>query len=216
MMACFCSFSSPISFRLARMKPSIFRFAWSKNRTMATCSSGGGSTEAPQFDALVSQLATAPRAEIVRGALAARGAIVTVATLSEGIAFANTWAAEHLLLIVDEAVRGQTLASLRNAGTVFVGDSSSVAFGDYMTGANHVLPTAGAARSYSGLSTLDFVRWTTWQRVSPEAAARLSQDVARFAEAEGLPGHAAAARAWGVPAQSDAPGADSQAAELRA
>ena len=167
-------------------------------------------------EALVSQLATAPRAEIVRGALAARGAIVTVDTLSEGIAFANIWAAEHLLLIVDETVRAQTLESLRNAGTVFVGDSSSVAFGDYMTGANHVLPTAGAARSYSGLSTLDFVRWTTWQRVSPEAAARLSQDVARFAEAEGLPGHAAAARAWQAPSESDATGADSQAAELRA
>ena len=172
--------------------------------------------------ALVLQLASAPRAEIVRTALAARGAIITVGTLSEGIAFANEWAAEHLLLIVDDALRAQTLASLRNAGTVFVGDSSSVAFGDYMTGANHVLPTAGAARSYSGLSTLDFVRWTTWQRVSPEAAARLAQDVARFADAEGLPGHAAAARAWDVPSESDATGtsdatgAGSDVAEMRA
>ena len=152
----------------------------------------------------------------MRGALAARGAIVTVATLSEGIAFANTWAAEHLLLIVDETVRAQTLESLRNAGTVFVGDSSSVAFGDYMTGANHVLPTAGAARSYSGLSTLDFVRWTTWQRVSPDAAARLAQDVARFADAEGLPGHAAAARAWQVASESDATGASDATAATAA
>ena len=167
-------------------------------------------------EALVSQLATAPRAEIVRGALAARGAIVTVDTLSEGIAFANAWAAEHLLLIVDETVRAQTLESLRNAGTVFVGDSSSVAFGDYMTGANHVLPTAGAARSYSGLSTLDFVRWTTWQRVSPDAAARLAQDVARFADAEGLPGHAAAARAWQVASESDATGASDATAATAA
>ena len=83
-----------------------------------------------------------------------------------------------------------------SAGTVFVGESSSVAFGDYMTGANHVLPTAGAARCYSGLSTLDFVRWTTWQEVTPVAAAALSDDVARFADAEALPAHAAAARAW--------------------
>jgi len=73
-----------------------------------------------------------------------------------------------------------------------------VAFGDYMTGANHVLPTAGAARSYSGLSTLDFVRWTTWQEVSPAAAASLAHDVGAFADAEGLPAHAAAARAWSV------------------
>jgi histidinol dehydrogenase len=79
---------------------------------------------------------------------------------------------------------------------VFVGSSASVAFGDYMTGANHVLPTGGLARSYSGLSTLDFVRWTSYQRVTREAAARLAGDVAVFAEAEGLPGHAMAARAW--------------------
>ena len=59
-----------------------------------------------------------------------------------------------------------------------------------------MLPTAGAGRSYSGLSTLDFVRWTTWQVVTPEAASRLADDVGRFADSEGLPAHAAAARAW--------------------
>ena len=95
-------------------------------------------------------------------------------------------------------MRAKSLAALRSAGTIFVGEASSVAFGDYMTGANHVLPTAGAGRSYSGLSTLDFVRWTTWQEVSPGAANRLSNDVAVFADAEGLPAHAAAARAWSV------------------
>jgi histidinol dehydrogenase len=79
---------------------------------------------------------------------------------------------------------------------VFVGETSSVVFGDYTTGANHVLPTAGLARSYSGLSTLDFVRWTTYQRIDADAAARLSTDVAVFADAEQLPAHAAAARAW--------------------
>lgn len=141
----------------------------------------------------------APRADIVRASLRARGAIVTSPSLADGVAFANAWAAEHLLLVVREDVRASTLASLRNVGTVFVGESSSVAFGDYMTGANHVLPTAGAARCYSGLSTLDFVRWTTWQTVSLDAAARMAEDVGRFADAEGLPGHAAAARAWSVP-----------------
>jgi histidinol dehydrogenase len=146
--------------------------------------------------ALTAQLATAPRADIVRSALATRGGIVSCDTLAEGIAFANAWAAEHLLLVVNSAEREATLAQLRSAGTIFVGASSSVAYGDYMTGANHVLPTAGAGRSYSGLSTLDFVRWTTWQEVSPDAAARLAHDVGRFADAEGLPAHAAAARAW--------------------
>ena len=88
----------------------------------------------------------------------------------------------------------------RSAGTVFVGETSSVTFGDYITGANHVLPTGGLARSYSGLSTSDFVRWTTYQRVDRDAAARLALDVAAFAEAEHLPAHAAAARAWRRPA----------------
>ena len=145
---------------------------------------------------LVDLLATTPRAPIVRESLAARGAIVTAPSIARGIAIANDWAAEHLLLLVEDDMREVTLAALRNAGTVFVGASSSVAFGDYMTGANHVLPTAGAARRYSGLSTLDFVRWTTWQTVTPTAAAAMAEDVGRFADAEGLPAHAAAARAW--------------------
>jgi histidinol dehydrogenase len=121
---------------------------------------------------------------------------VTAPSLSRGVEIANEWAAEHLLLLVDDRVRATTMASLNSVGTVFIGASSSVAFGDYMTGANHVLPTAGAARRYSGLSTLDFVRWTTWQEVAPDAAASLADDVGVLADAESLPAHAAAARAW--------------------
>jgi histidinol dehydrogenase len=79
---------------------------------------------------------------------------------------------------------------------VFVGEHSAVAFGDYMTGSNHVLPTGGAGLLHSGLSTQDFVRWTSWQTVTQEAAMRMAQDVALFADAEGLPGHAAAARSF--------------------
>jgi histidinol dehydrogenase len=102
--------------------------------------------------------------------------------------------AEHALIATHDA--SAVAAELRNAGTVFVGEASSVSFGDYMSGANHVLPTGGMARSYSGLSTLDFYRWTTWQVIDRAAAGRLAGDVGRFADAEGLPGHAAAARQW--------------------
>lgn len=151
---------------------------------------------------LAALLPASPRAHIVSAALSIRGAIVTTPLLSDAIALANAWAAEHLLLLVPNTERASTLAALRNAGTVFVGPSSSVAFGDYMTGANHVLPTAGAARCYSGLSTLDFVRWTTWQEVTVDAAASLADDVGCFADAEALPGHAAAARAWGNAARA--------------
>ncbi|HEX6598794.1 MAG TPA: histidinol dehydrogenase [Gemmatimonadaceae bacterium] len=143
---------------------------------------------------LAAQLPTQPRAAIAGAALAGQGAVLVAKDLDEAIGVANAYAAEHLLLLVAEP--DAVLARLRGAGTIFVGASSSVAFGDYMTGANHVLPTGGLARSYSGLSTLDFVRWTTYQRVMPSAAARLAGDVGAFADAEGLPGHAAAARAW--------------------
>jgi histidinol dehydrogenase len=144
--------------------------------------------------ALTTRLAERSRASIITEALATRGALLTASSLEDALAFAEAFAPEHLLL----ALRDPELVfpRIRNAGTVFLGESSSVTFGDYMTGANHVLPTGGLARCYSGLSTLDFVRWTTYQRVSPSAAQRLASDVGAFADAESLTAHAEAARAW--------------------
>ena len=135
-----------------------------------------------------------PRAAIIKESLQGQGGVIAVDSLQEALEISNDFAPEHLLLaggavVLDERVR--------NAGTVFVGQTSSVAFGDYMTGANHVLPTGGLARSYSGLSVLDFMRWTTCQRIERDAARTLSSPTAAFAMAEGLPGHAAAARQWG-------------------
>jgi histidinol dehydrogenase len=134
------------------------------------------------------------RRTIIDQAMAGFAAVLTAPTTAAAVAFSNEVAPEHLLLATADAE--SLLGSVRSTGTVFVGESSSVAFGDYMTGANHVLPTVGLARSYSGLSTLDFVRWTSYQRVDRDAAARLSRDVSTFADAEQLPAHAAAARAW--------------------
>jgi histidinol dehydrogenase len=73
-----------------------------------------------------------------------------------------------------------------------------VTFGDYLTGANHVLPTGGLARSASALSTEQFFRWTGFQHVSREGAASLAADAERLASAESLPAHARAAAAWGA------------------
>ena len=140
-------------------------------------------------------LASEPRRAIIEQSLATRGALLWTESLERAIAFSNDYAPEHLLLALHDPEAA--LEGIRNAGTVFLGNTSSVAFGDYMTGANHVLPTGGLARSYSGLSTLDFVRWTTYQRVSALAAADLASSVATLAEAEGLPAHAAAARRAG-------------------
>jgi histidinol dehydrogenase len=145
--------------------------------------------------ALDALLPNEPRRAIITEALATRGAMLWSESLERAIAYSNEYAPEHLLLALRHP--DAALERIRNAGTVFVGSTASVAFGDYITGANHVLPTGGLARSYSGLSTLDFVRWTTFQRVSPAAAAGLSASVATLAEREGLPAHAAAAREAG-------------------
>lgn len=152
---------------------------------------------AEQVEAALAVLVPAAgRRAIVEAALAARGAVLVAQTYDEAAAFASEYAAEHLQLAIGAPEQKLVLSRIRNTGTVFLGETTSVAYGDYMTGANHVLPTGGLARSYSGLSTLDFVRWTTYQRVTPQAAAKLAYDVGRFADAEGLPGHAEAARAW--------------------
>ncbi len=136
------------------------------------------------------------RLTIIQSALGRRAALLWTESLGEAAAFSADYAPEHLMLVGERAE--VLIDNVRNAGTVFVGTTSSVAFGDYMTGGNHVLPTGGTARSYSGLSTSDFVRWTTYQRVTRAAAASMAADVAVLAESERLIGHAAAARAWGT------------------
>jgi histidinol dehydrogenase len=140
---------------------------------------------------LLRRTSETPRSEIVAAALASRGGVLRAGSLESAIAFAGDVAPEHLLLAVRDPER--VLATVRNAGTVFLGLNASVPFGDYITGANHVLPTGGAARWCSGLSPFDFVRWTTYQRVDANAANSLAPDVALLATCEGLPGHAAAA-----------------------
>lgn len=145
--------------------------------------------------ALTGLLAGAPRAEICRRALATSGAVLTADTLDEALDFATRYAPEHLSVMTEAAA--EDARRVPTAGTTFVGPAASVAFGDYLTGANHVLPTAGRARSFSGLSTAHYLRSYTIQEIAPEGARSLAGDVAILAEAEGLPAHAAAALARG-------------------
>ena len=145
--------------------------------------------------ALSRQIAGAPRQDVVRAALARRGALLLAASRGEALAFAQQFAAEHLAIYT--AAPAWDALEVTSAGTVFLGDASSVAFGDYLTGANHVLPTGGASRSYSGLSTLTFLRSFTVQELDGSAASALAEATAVLALAEGLPGHAAAARLRG-------------------
>ena len=132
------------------------------------------------------------RREVAARALAAGGAILTASARSEALAFAAAYAPEHLSLVLRDPAR--LLPRIRHAGTVFVGQPSSVVFGDYLTGANHTLPTGGLARAWSGLSTETFLRAYTVQTLSEAGAASLADATALLAEREGLPAHAAAAR----------------------
>jgi histidinol dehydrogenase len=135
----------------------------------------------------------AEREDTVRTALARRGFLLLAESMLEARSFANRFAAEHLSVMT--ASPDDDAATMRTAGTIFLGGASSVAFGDYMTGANHVLPTAGLARTYSGLSVEHMLRSYTVQQVGAAAAARMAEAVAALAVAEGLHSHAAAALA---------------------
>ncbi len=142
---------------------------------------------------VLAQAAATSRKATVSKALANQGGVLTAGSRDQAITLANAYAPEHLLLAVRDAETWQS--AILNAGAVFVGSTTSVTLGDYITGANHVLPTAGRARSYSGLSIDTFFRWTSFQHVSRDALRSLAQDTAILAELEGLDAHARAAQA---------------------
>jgi histidinol dehydrogenase len=146
---------------------------------------------------LATETARATRREIVETALAGQGALLLASSLDEALELAREYAAEHLALFTRNPK--SDMEKVPTAGTVFLGGASAVAYGDYLTGANHVLPTGGMARSFSSLSTDRYIRMFTWQEITPAAAAAMSPAVERLAEAEGLPAHAEAVRARRAP-----------------
>ena len=110
--------------------------------------------------------------------------------LRTAIAVSNRYAPEHLILQVDEP--RSLLPQLRNAGSVFLGQWTPESVGDYCSGTNHVLPTYGFARTYSGLGVDQFMRQMTVQELSREGLENLGDAVVSLAGLEGLDAHAAA------------------------
>ncbi len=123
--------------------------------------------------------------DIVTKSLAAHGAIVIAKDADEAMALSNRFAPEHLVVESDALINRPIVA-----GAVFVGPHTAQAAGDYATGSNHVLPTAGAARFRGGLSAADFVRVMAVQRLTADGLARLAPTVVPLARAEGLRAHA--------------------------
>lgn len=142
--------------------------------------------------ALKQMIGQADRRDILEKSFDEGSVFLKVRNMSQAVEFSNAYAPEHLL--VDTRNPRELFKSIRNAGSVFLGQSSSVAFGDYCSGPNHVLPTMGTARSRSALSVYDFLKIVPYQQLSVQGAATLAPVVTALAEAEGLPNHAIAAR----------------------
>ena len=121
---------------------------------------------------------------IAKQSLDARGAVLIANTRKQAFDWANRIAPEHI------TIARRDLPLVQNAGSVFIGDYSAQAAGDYASGPNHVLPTAGAARFRGGLSVLDFVKIITVQELSPKGLRRMAGPIVTLAETEGLRAHA--------------------------
>ncbi len=134
-----------------------------------------------------------PRAESVKTVLARRGALVVVKDLEEAFEIVNRIGPEHLELEIRNPARW--VSRVKAAGAVFLGGESPAAFGDYLAGPNHVLPTGGSARFASPLGSYDFLKRTSIIQSSGQALKKLGPTVARLARMEGFEGHARAIEA---------------------
>ena len=150
------------------------------------------STDEPLAEAVASQLiaqaSDLPRREIALEALRHRGGLAYVPSLDDALAIANDYAPEHLALVIDEAER--RIGDVRNAGGLFVGESSPEALGDYVAGPSHVMPTGGSARFASALNVGEFMKITTVVNVTDDLLDQISADAELIAHAEQLDAHA--------------------------
>jgi len=146
--------------------------------------------EAVNKEVLVQAEQTA-RSSIVKASLK-NAAIIIADSLEQCIGFSNKFAPEHLEIMVSDP--DFVLDRIKNAGSIFIGNYSPVPVGDYASGTNHVLPTSGYARVYSGLNINHFIKYSSIQRISKSGLESLKETVIALAEEEGLQAHADAIR----------------------
>ena len=142
-------------------------------------------------DQLEVQLSVLPREEIARTSIDNNGKIIITESINKAIEIANMIAPEHLEICVENPF--DYLDKVKNAGSVFLGKNCPEALGDYFAGPNHTLPTSGTARFSSPLSVDDFVKKTAFTYYTLDALSKVSEDIAYFAEKEGLSAHARSA-----------------------
>ncbi|MCC7553858.1 MAG: histidinol dehydrogenase [Methanobacteriaceae archaeon] len=137
---------------------------------------------------IISKIKEAKRKEIIEESLGKYGKIILTDNLKEAIEVSNEYGPEHLIIATKE--NEKVLKNIKNAGSIFLGNYSPVACGDYGSGTNHVLPTAGGAKMYSGLSTEDFLKKPTVQTITKEGLEKLASTCIPIAEYEGFYSHA--------------------------
>ena len=140
---------------------------------------------------LEEQVPLLQRADIARESIDKNGKIIVAETLDAAIDIANEIAPEHLELCVDEPF--EYLDKIRHAGSIFMGRNCPEALGDYFAGPNHTLPTSGTAKFSSPLSVDDFLKKTQFTYYTRDALKEIAEDVAFFANKEGLGAHARSA-----------------------
>lgn len=114
--------------------------------------------------------------------------IAIVESIDEAIEISNEFAPEHLTMVFDDAEK--YIEKIKHAGSVFIGEYSPVAAGDYASGTNHILPTSGYAKMYSGVSVETFLKHITYQMLTKDGLKRIGESIVRLANAEGLQFHA--------------------------
>lgn len=137
------------------------------------------------------QLKLLPREEIARTSIENNGKIIITENINQAIEIANEIAPEHLEICVDNPF--DYFDKIRNAGSIFMGRNCPEALGDYFAGPNHTLPTSGTAKFSSPLSVDDFVKKSAFTYYTKDALSKVCDDIAYFAEKEGLSGHARSA-----------------------
>ena len=140
---------------------------------------------------LVRQSKVLPRKNIIQASLKNNGRSYILSSLKGAVKLANEFAPEHLQIIARNA--NSLSSEITSAGSIFLGKLSAEAFGDYIAGPSHVLPTSGNAKFSSPLSVLDFLKYSSLTKISKKGANSLAPLVIALAKEEGLHGHAMAA-----------------------
>ena len=154
---------------------------------LVTTSAALAAAVAEELDRILNEV---ERRDAIESALRDNSALLVADTMEDALAFTNEYAAEHLQVLTADPMAD--LPRIRHAGSIFLGQYSPVPCGDYASGTNHVLPTGGCARMFSGLSLDDFVKRPTFQYLTKDGLASLRKTVTDLARAEGLPMHARA------------------------